>query len=212
MISSENIARDLGGSHSFTGFIIASLGLTHVYPRQPLVTLISRRNKRVILNEAELVARLRGMGLPVVVASLETMPLYEQILLFRQTTLLIGIHGSGLINSMYMHPGTALLQLMPYRVNSGASFFSTPAESHGISYFEWQNKHRENTVFHWHFLGEDWAGRKELILSKDSSCCGDVLYFSFWINQDTWVHEDEFVQSVSNALAKSQLNQRLSNS
>lgn len=203
-LSPEEYARahsDLS-RYRYSSFIVASLGLQHVFPPagKPLVTLISRRNKRLILNEPELVAECHKLGVDVVVASLETMPLYEQVLLFRRTSVLVGMHGSGLINSIYMHPGSALLQLMPYKVSSGASFFEAPASDGGVNYHEWTNKHVEKSVFHWHFLGADYAARKDTILSQGSDCCGQSIYFSFWINQDTWVEPEEFSQVLQAAL------------
>jgi hypothetical protein len=193
---------------TYPSAIISLLGLTHVYPNRPLVTLISRRNKRVILNEPELVRILRSMHVDVVVASLETMPLYEQVLLFRRTSVLVGMHGSGLINSIFMHPGTALVQLMPYKVASGGSFFQFPAEERGVHYFEWMNPNKDKSVFHWHFLGDDYATRRDDILSQGSGCCGQNIYFSFWINQDTWVDEAAFTSIISKAL-RTPVNQRL---
>ena len=136
-------------SGSLPLFLIHIAGLWDVQPTRPHVTIISRRNKRLILNEPELVRVITslpaaldpldgGRGIEVELASLETMPLYEQLRLFRRTTVLVGIHGSGLINSVFMHRGAALVQLMPYHVNSGATFFSGPAEMSGVKYLgEW---------------------------------------------------------------------------
>lgn len=99
------------------------------------------------------------------------MPLHAQLVLFRRATVLCGVHGSGLINSVHMWPGAALLQLMPFRVESGSSFFQEPAEARGVSYFEWRNQRAEDAVFHWHFLGADFADHARL-LTSNSDCCG----------------------------------------
>jgi hypothetical protein len=141
----EAAAVEAAGRKTMFDFLIQVLGLWDVVPAVPHVTLLSRRNKRLILNEPELVAAVAdGLGgaappgsVAVELASLETMTLYEQLALFRRTTLLAGIHGSGLINSIFMHPGTALVQLMPFNVQSGASFFAGPASATGVAYFEW---------------------------------------------------------------------------
>lgn len=206
---------------SFPGFIVYGLGLWDVYPShvassdhpdgqvdksssrddsgsyrpRPLVALLSRRNKRFLMNEPQIVqallrlqggsalweqgagetgrapagtsqvvhpwgppqlalsesqagaptescdgteARVRtcGRALDVEVATLEDMPLYEQTALFRRASVLVGVHGSGLVNSLFMHPGTALLQIMPRGVTTGAAFFQGPAASAGVHYFE----------------------------------------------------------------------------
>lgn len=233
--AAEAAAVEVDGRKSMFDFLIHVMGLWDVAPSLPHVTLLSRRNKRLILNEPELLAAVvEGLGgaapadsVAVELASLETMTLYEQLALFRRTTVLAGIHGSGLINSIFMHPGTALVQLMPFNVQSGASFFAGPAASTGVAYFEWcvqrvgrgctlceagngvmgeahqytillrvallcfitpptrrrTNPKRENTVYHWHFLGRDHAGDREQLVTCGSSCGGPDVYFSFHINQ-----------------------------
>jgi len=192
----EQLVAAASGS-SYPDTIVAMLGLLHVHPTRPLVTLISRRNKRLMLNEPELVAATRGLGVDVVVASLETMPLYEQVLLFRRTTVLVGIHGSGLINSIFMHYGTALVQLMPYRVSSGATFFQRPAEVAGLEYFEWTNTDRGATRTHDHFLGPEHAGRDVDAIIAGAS---PPDFFSYVINQDTVVNVDEYLAVLRRAL------------
>ena len=185
--SEEAAAVTAMGAKGMPDFLIAALGLWDVKPTVPHVTLLSRRNKRLILNEPELVREVLSIGgspKPVIeVASLETMTLYEQLALFRRTTVLAGIHGSGLINSIFMHPGTALVQLMPYKVSSGSSFFAGPASGGGVSYFEWTNPKKENSVHHFHFLGRDYAGKTDELVDCGSNCGGPDIYFSFHINQ-----------------------------
>lgn len=118
-LEAEQATDDLGAvaRHEKRGtmpdFLIAVMGLWDVRPSVPHVALLSRRNKRLILNEPELVAEVLKLGgsaggtpVAVEIASLETMTLYEQIYLFRRTSVLAGIHGSGLINSIFMHQGT----------------------------------------------------------------------------------------------------------
>ena len=171
-------------------------------PGAPLLTLVSRRNKRLILNEAELVAAARARGLAVRVAVLEDLPLFELVALLRRTTILAGMHGSALINSAFMAPGAALLQLLPYKVDAGSAFFEGAATARGVAYHEWRNTRLEDAVFHWHFLGDDYPPeRREAMLREGSQCCGDVAFFSFWIQQDTRVHPGEFGELLDAVLA-----------
>ena len=53
-------------------------------PKKIRVSIISRRRKRFILNEHELVECLLDMGLDVQILPLEEMTLYEQIKALRQ--------------------------------------------------------------------------------------------------------------------------------
>lgn len=178
---------------SLPEIVAALLGLARVAPQGPLLTLVSRRNKRLILNEGELISQAVERGLPTRVALLEDLPLFEQVLLLRRSTVLAGMHGSALINSVYMAPGTALLQLLPYKVDAGGIFFRGAAEARGVAYYEWANSRVEDAVFHWHFLGADYPpARRESMLREGSQCCGEVAFFSFWINQDTRVDARAF--------------------
>jgi hypothetical protein len=152
-----------------------------------VITLISRRNKRFLQNEPEIVAGLLEAGGPgtevqvslprdcvtcfmappfMKVATLERMPLYEQvwayltkylvstrhslvhlqIRLFRRTTLLVGVHGSGLINTAFMRAKTALLQIMPYKVHEGKGALRRQLHYH---LFRSQEGHRFSRAQQW---------------------------------------------------------------
>ena len=76
-----------------------------------------------------------------------------QVRLFRRATVLIGVHGSALINSPFLARGGAVIQLVPYRLGNAGSFFAGPAQAAGLSYVEWANPrlHSAAAVHHWHF-------------------------------------------------------------
>ena len=70
---------------------------------------------------------------------------------------------------------------------------------------------RENTVFHWHFLGPDFATpeSRESAVTRGSDCCGAGVYFSFWINQDTFVDVGEWQELLKRVMATSSVNAQL---
>lgn len=148
-------------------FLAKIFGLWDVRPATPsagfrgLLTLITRRNKRIILNEPELLSVAQAHGLATEVAALEDMRLYAQLRLLRRTNVLVGIHGSGLINVNHMLPGTALVELFPFNVTpklrQTQTLFATAAALRTVTYVKWMNGDRANTIFHWHFLGDDFA-------------------------------------------------------
>lgn len=190
---------DMGPTPPLQVALAAILGVTPAMPdpRSPVITLVSRRNKRLILNEDEVIAALKA-AFPharVVLAVLEDLNLYAQLLLFRRTSVLIAVHGSGLINTVHMLPDTAVIQIVPFGLQGAASFFEPPARAAGVRYLEWTNRDVTATRFHWHFIGPDFAARREDIAAGllNSDCCGQDVYFSFWINQDTWVNTEELV-------------------
>ena len=187
-----------------TAWIVYRLGLpAHPKLTRPKLGLISRRQKRFILNEAELLHVAESMGLPSELLPLEEMTFFEQLRAFRETTILIGMHGSGLQNAMFLTPGHVVAQLIPYKTPGAASFFKAGP---GGTYMQWQNTNRCNAVFHWHFLGKAEIGgrseaEKERFIAKGCHGCLQVNFFTFWINQDTIVDPKEFRQLLQRAMA-----------
>lgn len=74
------------------------------------------RTRRRILNEERLLPLLREHGFEVVFC--EELSLREQIRLFAETSVIMGAHGSGLNNSLFLPPGGRLLEIYnPLRWN-----------------------------------------------------------------------------------------------
>ncbi|KAJ1432695.1 hypothetical protein B484DRAFT_24627 [Ochromonadaceae sp. CCMP2298] len=121
--------REWHGSQARTNADFASkqmlsfLGVDKIKPPTGVkVGIISRRRKRFILNEYELVRAVQAMGHECVLLPLEAMTLYEQMAALRSLDVLVGIHGSGLDNSVFLHKGAVLVQLLPYSVEHKCTF------------------------------------------------------------------------------------------
>jgi hypothetical protein len=204
-------------SDGFPAFVLSSLlllseeGSVARHSRgaeAPLVTLISRRDKRFVLNEATLVRVVLALGVRVKVATLEDMPLYEQAHLLRSTDVLVGVHGSGLINSFFLRPGSAILQLVPLGVKGASSFFEPPAMAAQVAYLELNQQSpprgvslaAAGIVAHPHFLA---SGDYEALLRspKGSEAVEPSTFFSFFINQDASVDALSFASAIKRALA-----------
>lgn len=224
------------GTRTLQQYLAAAMHLAPVVPSQPLVTIITRRNKRFVINEAELIDTLllsvnaTGMATcdanateadddvppvapsppppvdpaqprfgdtgAVALAALEDMPVYEQVLLLRRTRVLVGVHGSGLINTLFMNAGGSVLQLVPYKVKGADGFFKHPADVSRVRYAELPAEAADASRFHWHFLDAHHQARRDNVLKHGSECCGAGAYFTFWINQDTAVDARAFVARV----------------
>lgn len=85
--------------------IVRNLGLEHVRPPRdrPALGMVSREHKRFILNELELARIAVEQGVSFKLLPLEYMTVYEQVREFRRLHWLVGIHGSGLINVLFLH-------------------------------------------------------------------------------------------------------------
>jgi hypothetical protein len=180
--------------------------LTAVLPalasQHTIVCLISRRKKRFVLNEFELCEAAARAGYVCRLLPLEDMTIYEQIKELNDCDVLVGIHGSGLDNSVFMRAEqTVLVQLMPYRNNFRASFPASTRIS-GVMYKEWHNNHENGTLMHWEFFkvanqeAYDRLGKEEII-RRGQEGFGNLETTMFWINQDTVVPLDEWLALLS---------------
>lgn len=101
--------------------------------RRPKLGLISRRKKRFILNEFDLIAAANDAGFDAELLPLEHMTVLEQLTVLQSIDILAGVHGSGLDNSVFLRPGAVLLQLLPYKVEHKASFQVSIRYFNGLS-------------------------------------------------------------------------------
>jgi hypothetical protein len=151
------------------------------------VGIISRRRKRFILNEYDLVDATRKLGYECELLPLETMTLYEQMRMLRSLDVLVGIHGSALDNSVFLTRSSVMVQLLPYKVEHRVTFESSCVRA-GMKYMEWQLKDRSKAYFHWDLL--DMANSeklkhstKEQILAAGQVVADNRETTMFWINQ-----------------------------
>jgi hypothetical protein len=80
-----------------------------------LIVYVSRRKARgrFVLNETEVLRSISHFATQVV--CFEDMSFREQVALLSRTKVLIGIHGAGLTNMMFMPPGGTVIELLPKR-------------------------------------------------------------------------------------------------
>lgn len=176
------------------------------------IGLISRRRKRFILNEYELVAEVQKMGFYCDLLPLETMTVFEQMRALRSLDVLIGIHGSALDNSVFLHPGSVMVQLLPYSVEHRVTFQSS-AQSAGVIYQEWQLKDQSKAYFHWDLLAQANSQKlssqsKEEILRQGQRGADNRETVMFWINQDIIVPIPEWRQIIIKAVEASPAKKR----
>src|SRR3546814_653269 len=164
-------------------------------PPKPTMGLISRRDKRFLLNEHILVQTAKDQDFDVMVLPLEKMTLYEQLKALRTVTLLVGVHGSGLNNALFMQRNTVILQILTYHLNYKGAFASVARENH-VSYLEMAHTNQSQSLFHWEFVGQPEiraaGGTKEKYLAKGSPAGPSMETYTFWINQDIVVNIEDF--------------------
>lgn len=176
-------------------FIIKSLGLdtdSHLtfdskkeISLHPRICFISRSKKRFILNEHELAAIAAKEGLIVDRLFLEDMSLFDQVKSIRHCAMLIGVHGSGIVNFMYMRPESIAMQIMPLNIlPTEGDFLKYYSVVSGATWRQWENKKLGDAVLHWHFADEKTKNVRDnptsLLSQLQSQKSEKSLFFTFW--------------------------------
>ncbi|XP_046328957.2 protein O-linked-mannose beta-1,4-N-acetylglucosaminyltransferase 2-like [Haliotis rufescens] len=180
------------------------------------IVLISRRLNRLILNEVELtMAIARETGFKVVVIGFESHSVGEMMKIVHSSRGIIGMHGSLMILSTFLKPGSFVIELFPYAINPDSyTPFKTLAEIRGMQlvYKAWANQNREDTIMH-----SDWPADLGGILDLPKEeqddiinqseiplhlCCEDPSWL-FHIYQDTKVDIPALTVLLKQSLSES---------
>jgi hypothetical protein len=155
------------GFATWSAHVLNKLELTNYPPasmlrnRKPVLGLISRHNKRIILNEPDLVRAAKEIGFDVRILMFDTLTIEEQIMVTRECDVLMGIHGSGMLNEIFMRKNTYSIQVVPYGLPGKAieSAYGEVARLSGLKYKQFDVRGKENAVIHWHFAEDIWPDR-----------------------------------------------------
>lgn len=132
--------------NGFSGFMRTQLGLPFhpTRPTVPHVCLIRRTTSRLILNEISLVSAISPF-VRVQVVQFDGLSYREQIALIQRYTILVGMHGSGLTNAIYMYPGSVTIQMVPYKASRlPTEKYAKLLRARG-PYVEWHNTYEQHT-------------------------------------------------------------------
>ncbi|ELU14792.1 hypothetical protein CAPTEDRAFT_132480 [Capitella teleta] len=192
----------------FANFTRHRLNLTNqASPSTKIAVILSRKHNRLILNELSLSSNLaQQFNLKVVLVSLETHTAAEIIETIGQADLLVGMHGSLFIMSLFLPPGSVLLELFPYGVNpKHYTPYKTLANIQRITYHSWRNLNKDHAVPHPYrprelggiaHLDADLQGQiTNSVEVPRHLCCRDPEWL-FRIYQDTIVDIDAVISII----------------
>eukprot|EP00121_Abeoforma_whisleri_P009060 Awhi_evm1s8325 len=176
---------------NFTRHILTKAGLYEIDPSidykkgsataKPKASVIDRGNKRAINNIPDVVKLVESYGFDVVVVSFAHMNIEEQIQATRSSALVVGMHGAGLANLMWLRPGvSSIIELFPF----GFQKFTYQALSHNT----------DNTHFWWQNTNRALAGETEYstMFEKDT--------WDYYRNLDTFVDIKAFTPTLEKAV------------
>ncbi|VAI85803.1 unnamed protein product [Triticum turgidum subsp. durum] len=137
---------------------------------------VDRTNSRKILNLPEVIAAAEAAGFKVIVAGRPKASYDEFTREMNSFDVMVGVHGAGLTNCVYLPTGAVLLQIVPYgRLEEIArTDFGDPARDMGLRYIEYSVAAEESSL-----MG---VFGKEHPMIKDPA----AIHLSGWGNVAEW--------------------------
>ncbi|KAF3453411.1 hypothetical protein FNV43_RR03851 [Rhamnella rubrinervis] len=115
---------------------------------KPRLLLISRKRTRRFLNEDELVKLMEEVGFEVVVAAPNmTRNLDEFGGLVNTCSVMVGVHGAGLTNEIFLADGAVMIQVVPLGLDwVSTNYFGAPGIKMGLKYLEYKIEVEESSL------------------------------------------------------------------
>ncbi|RCV24393.1 hypothetical protein SETIT_5G080700v2 [Setaria italica] len=144
-------------THDFTRFMREVYALPRDAPaslvrepeKRPRLLLVHRGHSRRIMNEQEVLRAAEAAGFEAVAVDFRRdVTVDEQARTANSFDVLLGVHGAGLTNLVFLPPGGVLVQVVPYgRMDVIATLeFGLPAKDMGLRYIDYEVRAEESTL------------------------------------------------------------------
>ncbi|XP_042188511.1 protein O-linked-mannose beta-1,4-N-acetylglucosaminyltransferase 2 [Callorhinchus milii] len=193
----------------FTQFLMQKLDASVDSNSEDYIVVFSRTINRLILNEAELILGLaQEFQMKTITITLDDYSFSDLTRLISGASMLVSMHGSQLVMSIFLPRGALVVELFPYAVNpEHYTPYKTLANLPGmdLQYVAWKNTKLENTVA---FPDRSWeqGGIKHLDKTEQERirkstevprhlCCRNPEWL-FRIYQDTHVDIPSLISAI----------------
>ncbi|KAL6841146.1 hypothetical protein ACP4OV_029115 [Aristida adscensionis] len=152
------------------------LGVAGERRRRPRMMILERTNSRRILNLPEVVAAAEAAGFEVAVAGRPPASYEAFAREVNSFDAMVGVHGAGLTNCVFLPAGAVMVQVVPYGRLEGLARtdFGEPARDMGLSYLEYGVAAEESSLM-------EVLGREHPVI-KDPL----AVHMSGWGNVAEW--------------------------
>ncbi|KAG5546590.1 hypothetical protein RHGRI_018686 [Rhododendron griersonianum] len=115
---------------------------------KPVLVLICRPKTRTFLNEDQMVAMMKTLGFNVVIAKPDTMVDVDKFAeVMNSCNVLVGAHGAGLTNEIFMPPGAVMVQVVGLNLEwASTAYYGGPATEMGLKYIEYKIEPEESSL------------------------------------------------------------------
>ncbi|KAH7544420.1 hypothetical protein ACOSP7_030334 [Xanthoceras sorbifolium] len=138
---------------------------------KPRLMLISRQNSRMFLNEDEMVVMMEELGFEVVRPRPNRMSNLDKFAeVVNSCSVMVGAHGAGLTNELFLPAGAVVVQLVPLGLEWASTYyFSVPASEMGVNYLEYKIEPEESSLV-------ETYGREHPIVTDPASMSAKGYY------------------------------------
>jgi Glycosyltransferase 61 len=117
--------------------------------KKPKIAILLRKGTRTFTNENEIVDMAEGIGFEVIRAATETTKDFPRIAhLINSCDVLMGLHGAGLTNMVYLPDNATIIQIIPWGNLRFISWkdYGEPTKDMRLNYVEFEIKEEESTL------------------------------------------------------------------
>ncbi|KAJ3692409.1 hypothetical protein LUZ60_012759 [Juncus effusus] len=117
--------------------------------KRPRLCILLRKGTRAFINENEIIGMAEEMGFEVVPTDTETTKLFPKIAhIINSCDVLMGLHGAGMANMLYLPNNGTLIQILPWGNlrDIGWGDYGAPTKDMGVKYVEYEIKVEESTL------------------------------------------------------------------
>ncbi|KOM45891.1 hypothetical protein LR48_Vigan06g119700 [Vigna angularis] len=190
--------------HDFHAFLRKTFGgndnnvSLNSFPRPRLVLLNrSSGDGRLLLNMEEVKMEMQRVGFDVIVFEpTPSTPLSKAFAVIGSSHAMVGIHGAALTHSLFLKPGSVLIQVVPLGLESVAEMCFGNLAKMGLNYMEYRVRAQESSLIEKygkedvmiknpnHFLnGRPWSQTTMNVYLKEQNLRLDLVRFRIYLNK-----------------------------
>ncbi|KAL6627544.1 hypothetical protein ACP70R_031270 [Stipagrostis hirtigluma subsp. patula] len=177
----------------------APVSLAREPEKKPRLLLINRAGTRRFMNAQEIARAAEAAGFEAVVLELlrEERSVEEQAREVNSFDVMLGVHGAGLTNSLFLPAGGVLIQVVPYGKMEFISRleFGEPAANMGLKYLDYSVAAEESSLLE--RLGPDHPAILDPLSVHNS---GWDKVSEFYLKQDVRINVTRFAPTLTQAL------------
>ncbi|PWA71808.1 hypothetical protein CTI12_AA261600 (chloroplast) [Artemisia annua] len=190
----------------FTSFLRSSYSLKRLtatnlknssMTKKPRLLIVSRQKTRTFINEKDVVRTAQGLGFEVIVTEMNA-NLTQVSRLINSCDVMMGVHGAGLTNMVFLPENGVLIQVVPWGKMDwlANTYFGEPSKAIGLKYLEYKINVEESSLIKQYPLDHQVFLDPFSVQKK-----GWDAYKSIYLdNQNINVNVNRFKKTLSRAL------------